>query len=100
MEFTTSFKSITFEYLYGTFTISIADYLMGDGTPDGKISILIRKFGENLSTKSIERIAAYIQPRLIKNGVVVACNNVIELNIDKSEQFMYHLHNALDIIFP
>ena len=99
MEFTTSYKSITFEYLYKNVVISIADYLKGDGTPEGKISVLIRKNGEDLSTKSVEMIAAHIQNRMT-TGVAMACNNVIEINIGRREQFMYLLHNAIDIVLP
>jgi formylmethanofuran:tetrahydromethanopterin formyltransferase len=99
MEFTTSYKSVSFEYLYGGYTISIADYLQGDGTPDGRITILIQRLGESLSTKSVERIADYISQRL-ENGIAMACNHIIDINIDRNEQFMYHLHNALNILFP
>jgi uncharacterized membrane-anchored protein YjiN (DUF445 family) len=99
MEFTTGYNSITFEYLYKNVVISIADYLKGDGTPDGKISVLIRKNGEDLSEKSVEMIAAHIQNRMIR-GIATACNNVIEINIGRDEQFMYLLHNAIDVVLP
>ena len=99
MEFTTSYKSITFEYLYKNVVISIADYLMGDGTPEGRVSVLIRKNGDDLSNKSIEMIAAHIQNRMTK-GIATPCNNVIEINIGRSDQFMYLLHNAIDVVLP
>lgn len=99
MEFTTSYKSVSFEYLYRNVVINIADYLQGDGTPDGKISVLIQKNGESLSEKSIEMIAAHIQNRMT-TGIAMACNDVIEINIGRREQFMYLLHNAIDIVLP
>lgn len=99
MEFTTSYKSITFEYLYKQVVINIADYLRGDGTPEGKVSVLIQKNGESLSLKSVEMIAAHIQNRMT-TGIAAVYNDVIEINIGRREQFMYLLHNAIDIVLP
>ena len=99
MEFSIGHGSVTFEYLYKNVMISIADYRMGDGTPEGKISVLIQRHGENLSTKSIDMISAHIQNRMVK-GVATPCNNIIEINIGPNDQFMYLLHNAIDVVLP
>lgn len=90
-------NSIVFEFIYKSFNISIADYT-NCGEPENKISVVIDKHGQSLSSKTVERIAEYINHRI--KGVAVACNGMLELNLYRDDQFMLILQNALDIIIP
>ena len=89
-------RSITFEFVYESYTINVADYLDELGRPEGKISVLIQKHGENISSKTVERLAAYIDQRI--KGVAVGGSTVIEISIQHDDQFMIHLLNSIKIL--
>jgi hypothetical protein len=88
-------RSVTFEFVYQAYTINIADYLDG-AKPEGKISVMVQRYGQDLSSKTVERLAAYVDQRI--SGVATACNNVIEINIRNDDQFMVHLFNAINLL--
>jgi hypothetical protein len=98
--------SVNFEFVHGPFTINIADYTREHGyqpsyssiEPEGKISVLVQRYGETLSPKTVERLADYIEARI--KGVCVSSNHVMELGLQQDDQFMYYLLKALDIIIP
>lgn len=102
MEFKIATGSVSFEFVYKNYTINIADYYLYRQSniipPAGKISVMVQKRGYDLSTKSIERIANYLNPRM--KGNVIACGNVIEVNLSDDDQFMYFLMNGIDMILP
>lgn len=89
-------RSVTFEFVYGPYTINVADYLDENGRPEGKISVLIQKHGEDLSSKTVGRLAAYIDMRI--NGVAIGGNTVIEISIQQNDQFMNSLLNSIKIL--
>jgi hypothetical protein len=89
-------RSVTFEFVYQAYTINVADYLSESGKPEGKISVMVQRYGQDLSSKTVERLAAYVNERI--DGVAIACNNVIELNIRNTDQFMVHLFNAINLL--
>lgn len=96
-------RSITFEFVYKNYTINIADYLShrpdgSDLKPEGKISIMIMKRGDNLSTETVERLASYMMDRM--DCITVACGSVLEIGPMSNDQAMYHLLNAIDLIIP
>ena len=98
MEFKTGTgTSVVFEFVYKSFNISIADYT-NCGEPENKISIVVDKHGKSLSSKTVERIAGYIQHRI--KGTVGAYNGMLEVSLYRDDQFMLNLQNALDIIIP
>jgi len=98
MRFKTTSKSVIFEFNYKNFVFSIADYVDDDFNPKGKISILIEKHGVSLSSKTVERIAAFIGMRIV--GQVWTNNDLIEINSANIDQAMLHLMEAVDAIVP
>ena len=93
MEFEINRGSVAFEFVYKNYTISIADFIHG-GEPDGKISILIQKHGQYLSSKTVARIADYMMSRM--DGISVECNRFIELAAHNTDQVMYCLLKAIE----
>jgi hypothetical protein len=89
-------RSVTFEFVYGSYTINVADYINAMGRPEGKISVLVQKHGENLSSKTVERLAAYINQRI--EGVAIGGVTVIEISIQHDDQFMNYLLDSIRIL--
>jgi hypothetical protein len=97
MEFSFTDSSVVFEFVYGNYTISIADYTRG-GRPEGKVSIMILRNGSPLSTKSLERIAAFAGNQI--RGVITVSNDVLDLRALDDDQVMYEIINALKFVLP
>jgi len=106
MKFYMGEGSVCFEFVHGPFTINVADYTTectpqpsySSIEPEGKISVLVQRYGDDLSPNTVEKLADYIEARI--KGVCVSVNNVIELGLQQDDQFMYYLLRALDIIIP
>jgi hypothetical protein len=99
MEFKTTNRSIIFEFVYKSFVFSFADYTqLQTWKPEGKISISIERQGTKLSSKTNERIAAFINNRIQGSAWVVG--DFIEIKAWPHDQIMYHLMSAVDIIIP
>lgn len=96
-----------FEFVYGNYVINIADYTRevsyqhGYSTiePEGKISVLIEKHGEQLSDQTVKKLAYFINQRILGSVITSSCN-MIDLNIQSTDQFMKVLLDAIDIIIP
>jgi len=106
MKFDMSERSVGFEFIYGDYTINIADYttrhrpLMGfdEPKPEGKISVLIQKHGRTLSNESVQLIGTYVNNRIVGNLSVTV--GIINIGIRQHDQFMYHLMKGIDLIIP
>jgi len=96
MRFKTTSDSVIFEFNYKNFVFSIADYVDDEFNPKGKVSILIERHGVSLSSKTVERIVAFIGDRIV--GEVWTDNNLIEIDAANIDQAMLHLMEAVDIV--
>ena len=97
MEFSFTDSSVVFEFVYGNYTVSIADYTRG-GRPEGKVSIMILRNGNTLSKDSLERIAAFAGNRI--RGVITVNNDVFDIRAFDDDQVMYEILNALKFVLP
>jgi len=99
MIFTLGGRNIVFDFLYGNYTVSIADAitavpeLPGKQYAEGKISIMILRNDKSISEKSLKMIGEYIEKRI--DGIVYVGNDVIDLNLEPHDQIMSVLMNAI-----
>lgn len=100
MRFKPVTDSVCFEFEHMNFNISIADFVSNNPIryPSGKISVLITKNGMDLSTKSLERLAKFIELRIC--GTISVSPNVMDIQPFEGDQFMQVLFDGLRTLFP
>jgi hypothetical protein len=98
MKFAPVTNSVVFDFRYGRYTISIADYISNDSIhiPEGKISVMILKGSDQLSSKTVDRLARYVDQRV--KGTVTANDSMIDINLEEDDQFMNHLMAGMRLL--
>jgi hypothetical protein len=97
MKFLIGKGSVSFEFSYENYVISIADYVTTHqkAEPAGNISVMIMSHGRPISNASTLFIAAFIDNRI--EGSAWANNRVIDVHLRENDQFMSSLMSALKI---
>lgn len=94
MKFTHGPSCVVFDFLYGPYVVSIADYINRETKePENRVSIMIMLDETSISENSIKHIAEYMEYRI--DGLVRANVSVIEIDPLERDQVMTVLFDAM-----